>query len=209
RFVDRLGPADWILLGESARSHRHFDRAIPLLERALAASPAQREELLFSIGRAWFGQEDYEKAEKAYLAGAEAAHDADSRINFLYHASRAAQLRNDDAAAEGYLGRAIAAGPRAPLKPKRPPRRRGRAAAPALPTEAPRAAVAYTQRLRLRLGARRYADAEKDLRQIQRLFPGSEAVRDATLAYAAALIEAGREEAGVRELQRLTLRLND
>jgi hypothetical protein len=64
RYLDRLGPAQWVLLGESARSHRHFDRAIPLLERALPALPAQREELLFSIGRAYFGQEDYPTAEK-------------------------------------------------------------------------------------------------------------------------------------------------
>jgi soluble lytic murein transglycosylase len=208
RFLDRMGTPDWVLLGESARSHRHFDRAIPLLERALAAAPSQREELLFSIGRAWFGQEEYEKAERTYLAGVEAARDADSRINFLYHAARSAQLRDDDAAAEKYLTRAIAAGPRSPVRARRPARRRGRAApAPAPPVEAPRAAVAYTQRLRLRLGARRYPDAEKDLRQIQHLFPGSDAVRDATLAYAAALIEAGRAPAGVRELDRLSLRL--
>jgi soluble lytic murein transglycosylase len=207
RFVDRLRPPEWVLLGESARSHRHFDRAIPLLERALAAAPASREDLFFSIGRAWFGLEDYEKAEKAYLGGADAAHDTESRINFLYHAARAAQLRGDDATAEGYLSRAIAAGPTAPARPRRPPRRRGRAAAAGPPAEAPRAAVAHTQRLRLRLGARRYAEAEKDVRQIQRLFPGTEAVRDGTLAHAAALIEAGRAEAGVRELQRMPPRL--
>jgi soluble lytic murein transglycosylase-like protein len=204
RFVERLGPSEWVLLGESARSHRHFDRALPLLERALASLPAQREDLLFSIGRAYFGQEDYEKAEKAYLAGAEAADDAESRINFLYHAARSSQLRGDDAAAERYLARAIAAGPRAPPKPRR---RRGRAGAPAFPGEPPRAAVAHTQRLRLRLSARRHDEAERDLRQIQRLFPGTQAVRDATLAYAVALVEAGRDEAAVRELQRSPLRL--
>jgi soluble lytic murein transglycosylase len=205
RFVDRLGPAEWVLLGESARGHRHFERAIPLLERALAARPAQREELLFSIGRAYFGQEDYAAAEKTYLAGADASDDAESRINFLYHAARAAQLRGDDATAERHLTRAVAAMP-APPAPRRAPRRR-RASGPAAPTESPRVAVALTQRLRLRLGARRYEDAEKDLRLIERRFPGTEAVRDGTLAYAVALVEAGREDAGRRELARLRLRL--
>ena len=36
-ILDTLPPADWILLGESARSHRHYDRAVVLLERALQA----------------------------------------------------------------------------------------------------------------------------------------------------------------------------
>jgi soluble lytic murein transglycosylase-like protein len=204
RFLDRLGPSEWVLLGESARGHRHFDRAIPLLERALPALPAQREELLFSIGRAYFGQEDYATAEKTYLAGANASDDAESRVNFLYHAARAAQLRADDATAERYLTRAIASLPAVPARPRRKARRRGRAV---LPSESPRTAVAFTQRLRLRLGARRFGEAEQDLRQIQRLFPGTEAVRDGTLAYAAVLIESGREAAGLRELEALRLRL--
>ena len=205
RFVDRLGPAEWVLLGESARSHRHFDRAIPLLERALAARTAQKEELLFSIGRAYFGQEDYAAAEKTYLAGADAADDAESRINFLYHAARSAQLRGDDGAAERHLTRAVAAMPPPPAR-RRATRRR-RASGPAAPTESPRVAVALTQRLRLRLGARRFEDAEQDLRLIERRFPGSEAVRDGTVAYAVALIEAGREDAGRRELEKMRLRL--
>lgn len=203
RFLDRMGPAEWVLLGESARTHRHFDRAIPLLERAMAGLPAQREELLFSIGRASFGQEDYAAAEKTYLAGVDASDDVDARVNFLYHAARSAQLRGDDATAEAHLTRAIGM-----ARPPAPPRRRGRrAAAAAAPTEPHRSAVVYTQRLRLRLGNKRYREAEQDLRAIQRLFAGTQAVRDAVFAYAAAMIEAGRDEAGRKELNDLKLKL--
>jgi hypothetical protein len=202
RFLDGMGAADWVLLGESARTHRHFDRAIPLLERGMAALPAQREELLFSIGRAHFGQEDYVAAEKAYLAGVEAADDVDARVNFLYHAARSAQLRGDDATAEAHLTRAMAM-----ARPPAPPRRRRGRRAAAAPAEPHRSAVVFTQRLRLRLGNERFREAEQDLRTIQRRFPGTQAVRDAVFAYAAALIATGREEAGRRELNGLSFKL--
>ncbi|HEY7510162.1 MAG TPA: hypothetical protein VIG50_07915, partial [Vicinamibacteria bacterium] len=204
RFLDAMGPAEWVLLGESARSHRHFDRAIPLLERAMAALPSQREDLLFSIGRAHFGQEDYVAAEKTYLAGVDAADDVDARVNFLYHAARSAQLRGDDATGEAHLTRAIGL-----ARPPAPPRRRGRRAA-AAPSEPHRSAVVYTQRLRLRLGNQRWREAEQDLRAIQRHFARTQAVRDAAFAYAAAMIEAGRAEAGRRELDGLrAMKLGD
>jgi tetratricopeptide (TPR) repeat protein len=56
-IVDALPPEDWVLIGESARSHRHYDRAVALLEKALPQRPTQRAELLFAIGRAHFHAE--------------------------------------------------------------------------------------------------------------------------------------------------------
>ena len=89
-----------MLIGEAARNARHFDRAVDLLRRALPQLPAQRDDLLFSIGRADFGRERYAEAEKTYLEGAQAARDGETRANFLYNASRCAQLLGDDARAE-------------------------------------------------------------------------------------------------------------
>ena len=48
--------------------HRRFDRAVPLLQ-ARCRAPAQRDDLLFSIGRARFVAEDYATAERTYLGG--------------------------------------------------------------------------------------------------------------------------------------------
>ena len=208
RFLDRLGPADWVLLGESARSHRHFDRAIPLLERALAALPSQREELLFSIGRSRFGQEDYEKAEKTYLAGADRLgrrgepHQLPVSRRPRGPAPRRRRRRRAPPHARDRRG------PFAPARPRRPARRRRAARRRRRSLPRPRAPRSRT-RSGCACGWARSATATP--RRTSARSSGSsrarEAVRDATLAYAVALIEAGRHEAGVRELQRLPKRL--
>ncbi|PYQ14604.1 MAG: hypothetical protein DMF80_12095 [Acidobacteria bacterium] len=124
--VKRMKPEEWMLLGESLRSHRHFDRAAELLGKALDRLPARREDLFFALGRAHFGAERYTEAEKVYLRGAAQARAGEPRAMFYYHASRAAQLQGDDARAEQEMGQAIkAAGPGHPARkpPRKPPRR--------------------------------------------------------------------------------------
>ncbi len=117
-LVKRMKPEEWMLLGESLRSHRHYDRAVEILGKALDRLPARREDLLFALGRAHFGAERYAEAEKLYLKGAAAARPGDVQATFYYHASRAAQLLGDDARAEQEMTQAIkAAGPGRPARP--------------------------------------------------------------------------------------------
>jgi soluble lytic murein transglycosylase-like protein len=192
----RLSADDRALVGEALRAHRRFDQALVLLEAALPVLPDRRDELLFAIGRARFGAEDFAGSERTYLEGVASAADAEARAQFLYHAARAALLQGADARAESHLNRTVSA-----LMPARPaPRaRRGRAARPPA-----RAALALVQRLRLRLGEKRLADAAADLAVLRRHFPRSESASDGALAYGVALVAQGRSRdalaalAGVR-----------
>jgi soluble lytic murein transglycosylase-like protein len=129
-LVKRMRPEELMLLGESLRSHRHYDRAVEILGKVLDRLPSRRDDLLFALGRAHFGAERYAEAEKLYLRGAAEARSADVKAMFYYHASRAAQLLGDDARAEQEMGQAIkAAGPgQPPPRPKRKPVRKKRAA---------------------------------------------------------------------------------
>ncbi len=183
-WVDRMPAEDWALLGETFRNARHFDRAVELLQRALPRLPGKRDDLLFSIGRAYFGQEKYGEAERVYLQGAPGAKNGETRANFLYQASRCAQLLGDDARAEKHLTAAISAG-----------------------AGTSRGSAALTQRLRMRIRQRRFPEAFADLRAVQKGYPRSHAVVEAALAFAIGSIAAGRNEAAATELERVKPRL--
>jgi hypothetical protein len=194
-LVEEMGADAWALVAEAARGHRRFDRAIPLLQKALRALPGRRDDLLFSLGRAFFFAERFAEAEKAYLDGAAGAKSAEARASFLYQASRAAQLQGDDQRAEKHLTAAIQRGPARG--------RRGGSAPSATADAQPRAAVALTQRLRIRAARKRLGDAERDLRQLQRAYPRTDSLAEATLAYVVALVAAGRPADARREMEAL------
>jgi soluble lytic murein transglycosylase-like protein len=128
-LVARMNPEEWMLLGESLRNHRHFDRAVEILGKALERLPSRREDLLFALGRAHFAAERYAEAEKLYLRGAAEARAGDAKAMFYYHASRAAQLLGDDTRAEQQMGQAISAA--GPVRPAAKPKRRPAARRPA------------------------------------------------------------------------------
>jgi soluble lytic murein transglycosylase-like protein/TolA-binding protein len=183
-WLSRFSADDLAVLGETARNARHYDRAVELLRRALPDLPARRSDLLFSIGRADFGRERYEDAEKTYVEGAQAARAGEERANFLYNASRCAQLLGDDARAERYLASAIQAG-----------------------GKTTRTSSSLTQRLRIRIRQKRTAEALADLRAVQKGFPKSHAVVEAALAYAIGTIGLGKPDLALRELERIPGRL--
>jgi soluble lytic murein transglycosylase-like protein len=183
-LLARLAPADRVLVGEAARSHRRFDRAVEILRAAVPLLPARRDELVFSIGRARFGEERYAEAEKIYLEGAAGSGDAEQKAVFLFHASRCAQLLGDDARAERHMTAAIAAG-----------------------GKAPKTSPAITQRLRTRLDQKRFAEAAADLRLLRQRFPRDHALVEGTLAYATALIAAGRPAEALRQMDALPRRI--
>jgi soluble lytic murein transglycosylase-like protein len=183
-LVGRLAPPERVLLGEAARSHRRFDRAVEILRAALPLLPARRDDLVFSIGRARFGEERYQEAEKIYLEGASGSGDAEQKAVFLFHASRCAQLLGDDARAERHMTAAIAVG-----------------------GKRPRTSPSITQRLRTRLHQRRYAEAAADLRLLRQRFPRDHALVEGALAYATAMVAAGRPGEVSRQLDALPRRI--
>jgi hypothetical protein len=183
-WVQRFSAEELVLIGESERNARHYDRAIDILRLALPQLQNKRDDLLFSIGRAEFGREHYEDAEKVYVEGVQEARDGEAKANFLYNAARCAQLLGDDARAEKYLTSAIAPG-----------------------GKTTRASSALTMRLRIRVQKKRFAEAAADLRAVQVRFPKSHAVVEATIAYAIGAIGAGKPALALAELSRLKPKL--
>jgi len=183
-LLARLAPADRVLVGEAARSHRRFDRAVAILEAARPLLPARRDELTFSIGRARFGEERYAEAEKIYLEGAAGTADAEQKAVFFFHASRCAQLLGDDARAERHMTAAITAG-----------------------GKLPKTSPAITQRLRTRLAQGRLAEAAADLRLLRQRFPKDRALLEGTLAYVTGMVAKGRPTEALRQLDALPRRL--
>lgn len=176
-LIARMTPQQKATLGDSFRNHRHFDRAVVLLGAALSGLPARRDELLFQIGRSYFGDEKYAEAEQTYMRGANATADAKARATFLFHASRAAQLRGDDAGAERLMTATVA-----------------------VPGRFPATTSALTQRIRTRIKQKRFKEAATDLQQLRKIAPNDPAVADGSLAYAMGMLAAGNHTAALSAL---------
>ena len=181
-----LRPQSLSLVGFTAQSHRHYDRAVEILTSVLPKMPANADDLIFAIGRSQFGAENYAEAEQTYLRGAGSAKSAEAKATFLFHASRAAQLLEDDARAERLMTEAIAV-----------PGRFGATSA------------ALTQRTRTRLHQKRFAEAQSDLAQLRRLFPSGRGFVEASIAVASAQIANERLTAAVRTLDAIPRNLLD
>ena len=176
-LIARMTPQQKETLGDSFRNHRHFDRAVALLSAALAALPARRDDLLFQIGRSYFGDEKYVEAQQTYMRGANSTSDPKAKATFLFHASRAAQLRGDDAGAERLMTATIA-----------------------LPGRFPATTAALTQRIRTRVKQKRFAEAATDLHQLRKIAPNDPAIGDGSLAYAIGMLAAGNNTVALSAL---------
>ncbi len=185
-LIARMTPQQKAILGDSYRNHRHFDRAVALLTAALAALPARRDDLLFQIGRSYFGNEQYAEAQQTYLRGASMTADLKAKTTFLFHASRAAQLRGDDAVAERLMTATIA-----------------------LPGRSPPTTAALTQRIRTRVKQKRFAEAATDLQQLRKIAPKDHAVAEGSLAYALGMLAAGNNAAALSALNSVPPKMLD
>ncbi len=185
-LIARMTPTQRATLGDALRNHRRFDRAIALLTQALAELPAQRDDLLFQIGRSYFGNENYAQAQQTYLRGAGTTADKKQKCTFLFHASRAAQLRGDDAAAERLMTAAIA-----------------------VPGRFPATMAALTQRIRTRVKQKRFSEAAGDLQLLRKIAPKDHAVADGSLAYALGMLADGNAAAALSTLNSVPLRMLD
>ncbi|HUF16409.1 MAG TPA: transglycosylase SLT domain-containing protein [Thermoanaerobaculia bacterium] len=181
-----LRPESLALVGFTAQSHRHYDRAVEILTATLERLPSRSDDLIFAIGRSQFGAEEYAAAEQTYLRGARSTGNAEPKATFLFHASRAAQLQGDDVRAERLMTEAIAV-----------PGRFGATSA------------ALTQRTRTRLQQKRFDEAQSDLAQLRRLFPRSRGLVEASVAVATSFIAAGNNGAAIRTLDAVPRNLFD
>jgi soluble lytic murein transglycosylase-like protein/Tfp pilus assembly protein PilF len=172
----QLNADESALLGEAMKDHRHYDRAIEHLRKALGAEkvPAKRDELLFSIGRAHFGAERYADAMKTYAAAAPAAVDPKMRATLFFHASRCAQLLGDDATAERYFTATLA-----------------------VPGKFPATTAALTQRIRTAARGGRLPAARVALERLRKEYPKDHAFFEGALAFALAQLSRG-DDAGAR-----------
>ena len=185
-IVRRLNAQQLATLGETMRTHRHFDRAVALLSLALRGLPQRHDDLLFAIGRSWFGDEKFAQAQQAFLRGANETRDLRWKSKFLFHASRCAQLQGDDAAAEKLMAATIA-----------------------VPVRTDDTAAALTQRIRTRMKQRRVAQAAADLNAIRKLFPRDHALVQASLAYALGLLGLGNNAGALSTLNGIPRNLLD
>lgn len=156
-ILRRLNAAQLAKLGETMQNHRHFDRAVALL--SLPQVP-KTDDITFSIGRSYYGDEKFAEAQQTYLHGANTTRDPKQKVTFLWHAARSAQLLGDDAAAERLMTAAIA-----------------------VPVRTQATLAALTQRMRTRLKQKRIADANVDLAAIRKS-KDSSSMKEANDAYA-------------------------
>ncbi|HUO85329.1 MAG TPA: transglycosylase SLT domain-containing protein, partial [Thermoanaerobaculia bacterium] len=168
------------LLAQTAHAHRHFRRAVDLLQKARENLPGYSERLHFLTARAWFWAEDYAKAEEEYVAAAGRARANQDKAELYHHAGRAAQLRGDLARAEEHFTRAIAV--------------RGNFRA---------TAASLIQRMRIRLEDQRYQAGLGDLRLLFRLFPRSGWVVDGAMSYVVSMVGAERSSEALRILPQI------
>jgi len=185
-ILARLTPEQLLLVGDGARVHRHFDRAVAILSMARNGLPGKADEIDFAIGRSWFGNEQFAEAERVYVRGAEATKDARTKATFWFHASRAAQLQGNDQSGEAWLTRTIA-----------------------VPGKFAATSAAATQRARTRLKQKRIADASADLQFLKKTFAKDHAVVEGALAYAMTMVATGNPASAVRELDSIPRALFD
>src|SRR2546428_1649746 len=107
-ILRRMNAEQLVVMSDALRNHRHFDRAVAVLSMALTALPQKRDDLIFAIGRSYFGDEKYALAQQTYVRGANGTRDLRWKGTFLFHASRAAQLQGDDRTGERPMTAAIA-----------------------------------------------------------------------------------------------------
>jgi soluble lytic murein transglycosylase len=185
-LISRMNGPQLVLMGESMQNHRHFDRAVSLLSSALKAMPQKRDDLTFSIGRSYFGNEQFPQAQQTYLRAAASTADAKWKTTFLWHAARAAQLQGDDKTAEQLMGQVLA-----------------------IPGRFAATGPAVTQRIRTRIKQRRIAEATADLAFVRKNWPHDHALVEASLAYALGMLAAGNRGAAVVTLNSIPRNLLD
>lgn len=188
-ILARLTTEQLALFGETFQHHRHYLRAVAYLQRALAApglTPARRDELEFALGRSYFGDEQFVQAQNVYKRGSESTAGAEQKATFLWHAARAAQLRENDKSGEELMTAAIA------VKGTHP------STLPAL-----------TQRIRTRVKQNRLKEAAADLALLRRLAGNKRAVLEGSLAYAVGMLGAGNPRVAITTLDAVPRNLLD
>ena len=155
-LISRLSSPQIVMLGQAMANHRHYERAEALLSMA---SVPKTDDIVFDLGRAFYGDEKFAEAQQWYLRGANTTRDPKQKVTFLWHAARAVQLTGNDAEAERLMTAAIA-----------------------VPVRTQATLAAQTQRMRTRLKQKRIKEATADLEAIRKSKDRA-AIKDANEAF--------------------------
>ena len=185
-LIRKMTPEQLATMGESFRNHRHFDRAVALLTLAVPKLPARFDDLQFALGRSYFGAEQFVEAQQTYQRGAAMTKVPKEKVQFLWHAARCAQLRNDDATAERLMTAAIA-----------------------VPGKFPATLAALTQRIRTRIEAKRFGEAAGDVVLLRKMAGNERALLEGTLAYALGMLAANNPGVALSALNTIPPALMD
>ncbi|OQC41235.1 MAG: Soluble lytic murein transglycosylase precursor [Acidobacteria bacterium ADurb.Bin051] len=166
------------LAGEAFARHRDFDRALPRLERALAAGDPSGE-LAWSLARARFWKGDYAAAAEALAGRNPPGLPAERQAEARHLEARARELAGDEEGARQAFRRAAAAAPRSSW-----------------------AAAARFSLLRLEWDAGREREALATLAELERNHPPASTRARALLFLAAADLAAGRADRAAGWLER-------
>ncbi|MFP5248069.1 MAG: transglycosylase SLT domain-containing protein, partial [Thermoanaerobaculia bacterium] len=183
-LIARLNAEQLEVFGQTFQQHRHYDRAIALLQAALKAKPS--DDLEFALGRCYFGAERYAEAQSVYLRNAKTTKKPEQKCMSLWHAARSAQLRGDDKTAEQLMTASIA-----------------------VPGKFPSTLAALTQRLRTRLKQKRIREAAADLVLLRKLAGKERAILEGSLAYAVGMLAAGNSAAALSALNSIPRNLQN
>jgi soluble lytic murein transglycosylase-like protein len=232
-LIKRLNTAQLELFGETFQKHRHYDRAIALLQMAIgqspAPAPAQKAALLAATRQAKKKAAPPKKRKVAPPVKKNAAPPAPpvnprARLDELqfalgrsyFGAERFAEAQNV------YLrGAAATADPRQKATflwhAARSAQLRGddklgeqlMTQSIAVKGKFPSTTAALTQRIRTRLKARRFAEAAGDLVLLRKLAGNERAILDGSLAYAVGMLAAGNTTAAISSLNSVPANLLD
>lgn len=232
--LPKLTLAQLVTLGETMRSHRHYDRAVAILTLALARTPPSQAPPPPAAVRAPAaakgkpagkakGERGKTLAKKPVRATPPPPASTVSRDELIFATGRSQFGAEQFAEAEATYLRG-AAGSRDPKQKAtffyhaaRAAQLRGddgaaekwMTSAIAVPGTTTATTASLTQRLRTRLHQRRLAEAASDLAQLKKMAPNDRAVVDGSLAYAVGMVAARNPAAATAALDAIPPKLLD
>lgn len=228
-LIRRLNPEQLALFGETFQRHRHYDRAIALLQLAIGKpAPTPQKAALAAVRKSKAKKKAApakKKAAPAKKAAAPApAANRRARLDELEFAlgrsyfgaeryAEAQQIYLRGAAATPDLAQKCTflwhAARAAQLRGDDRTAERLMTQAIAVKGKYPATLAALTQRIRTRLKAKQYAAAASDLALLRKMAPNERAILDGSLAYAVGMLAAGNTTAAISALNSVPAKLLD
>jgi soluble lytic murein transglycosylase-like protein len=229
-LIARLNPEQLALFGQTFQKHRHYDRAIALLQLAINRAPKAQQAALLAVKKKTKAKKAAPKAKKKAAPAKKAAAppppppNPRARLDELEFALGRSYFGAERyAEAQAVYLRGAAATPNLSQKTTffwhaaRAAQLRGDdATSERLMTQAiavkgkhPSTTAALTQRIRTRIKARQFAAAGSDLALLRKMGPNERSVLEGSLAYAVGMLAANNTTAAISALNSVPAALLD